>query len=74
MKEYDSSKLEEDTALVKELVECLDREKGISPSTVLETLDENVLYLRRVHYFCFWSGAEFSDERTLALKCSNVLN
>ena len=32
-------------------------------------LDILVLYLRKVHAFCFYSGAEYEDERMLAAKC-----
>ena len=35
-------------------------------------LDLNIMYLRRVHGFCFYGLEEFDDERMLATRCSNV--
>jgi hypothetical protein len=32
-------------------------------------LDLLLLYLRRVHSYCFYCGEEYDDERTLAAKC-----
>lgn len=31
-------------------------------------LDLQILYLRRVHAYCFYLGEEYEDERTLAAK------
>ena len=35
-------------------------------------LDVNILYLRRVHGFCFYCLEEFDDERMLATRCDNI--
>ena len=35
-------------------------------------LDVLLLYLRRVHFYCFYSGEENEDERMLACKCAPV--
>lgn len=35
-------------------------------------LDLNILYLRRVHGFCFYCLEEFDDERMLATRCDNI--
>lgn len=32
-------------------------------------MDLLILYLRRVHSYCFYCGEEYDDERTLAAKC-----
>lgn len=34
-----------------------------------ERLDLLLLYLRRVHAYCFYCGEEYDDERMLASKC-----
>lgn len=35
-------------------------------------LDLNILYLRRVHGFCFYDLEEYDDERMLATRCDNI--
>jgi len=35
-------------------------------------LDLNILYLRRVHGFCFYCLEEYDDERMLATRCDNI--
>lgn len=65
----------------RELIKCLDKEKGINGNPLAEgplsdkdaptfnrQLDLQTLYLRRVHSFCYWSSAEFSDQRLLVSK------
>lgn len=37
--------------------------------TKTQHLDLLILYLRRVHSYCFYCGEEYDDERTLAAKC-----
>ena len=32
-------------------------------------LDLLLLYLRRIHSFCFYCGEEYEDERILSMKC-----
>jgi len=69
-----------DLEQTRALIEKLDTEKGIEknplpnmstddhPETCL--LDLNLIYLRKVHYYCYYSGEEYEDERMLAAKCS----
>jgi len=74
---------ERDLDICKRLIsEVYDPEKEIPP-TVYEKLDEYanrflskaqhldllLLYLRRVHGYCFYCGEEYDDERMLAAKC-----
>ncbi len=35
-------------------------------------LDLNIIYLRRVHGFCFYCLEEYDDERMLATRCDNI--
>ena len=35
-------------------------------------LDLNILYLRRVHGFCFYCLEEYDDERMLSTRCDNI--
>jgi hypothetical protein len=37
--------------------------------TQTQHLDLLMLYLRKVHSYCFYCGEEYDDERTLAAKC-----
>ncbi|CAG9334009.1 SRRT_2 [Blepharisma stoltei] len=66
------------------LITFIDREKGINENQLLITeemfatlseeekemqLDLQLLYLRRVHAFCYYCQEEYEDERMLAAKC-----
>ena len=70
-----------DLALSRELIKVLDLEKGVdimelvgaqidelNAAEVRKQLDLQILYLRRVHAFCFYQGKEFEDERVLSTK------
>lgn len=71
---------EEDLEFSKTLISMFDKEKGIENSLIEKTenrnkdfqLDLQVLYLRRVHGFCYYCLEEFEDERALSTKCDNV--
>jgi len=66
----------------KLITEVLDVEKEI-PATIQDQITEYanrylnktqhldllLLYLRKVHSYCFYCGEEYDDERTLAAKC-----
>jgi len=58
----------------------LDKEKGIEENPVLtlglsavEQLDRIIMYLRKVHYFCYYCGEEYDDEDELNRKCEKHL-
>ena len=73
--------IERDLELCRKLVEdVFDKEKNIdftfdkleeTSSTLKkqQQLDLFLLYLRRVHSYCFYCGEEYDDERMLASKC-----
>lgn len=76
--------IENDWKLSAQLITALDREKGIyenplliSPEQFSEIslpekelqLDYQLLYLRKIHSFCFYCVEEYDDERMLAAKC-----
>ena len=73
--------VERDIDLCKRLVkEIFDAEKEIEfPFERLETdvdsadtkLDTLVLYMRKVHGYCFFCGVKCDDERALAGKCAS---
>ena len=67
------------------LITIIDREKGIFENPLLVTderffmmnevekelqLDLQLLYLRKVHAFCYYCLEEYEDERMLAAKCA----
>lgn len=69
------------------LVTCLDKEKEINENPLLISeeaflmkppidqewqLDIQLLYLRRVHAFCFYCLEEYDDERMLSAKCGPI--
>ena len=73
-----------DWDLSSKLITSLDREKGIyeNPLIILpeqfsamslsdkeNQLDCQLLYLRKIHSFCFYCCEEYDDERMLAAKC-----
>ncbi len=45
------------------------REKTEKMEVAERKLDVYLLYLRRVHAYCFYCGEEYDDERMLASKC-----
>lgn len=73
--------VERDLDLCRKLIEeVLDKEKKIdfafdkldelaSKLKKVQQLDLFLLYLRRVHSYCFYCGEEYDDERMLASKC-----
>jgi hypothetical protein len=76
-------RIEDDLEISKNLIHILDKEKNISLTNnmLLEPeesrdkvfqLDLQILYLRRVHGFCYYCLEEFEDERMLATRCDNI--
>ena len=70
----------EDLEFTKTLISMFDKEKGLEnalneklegKSKELQ-LDLQILYLRRVHGFCYYCLEEFEDERALSTKCDNI--
>jgi SERRATE/Ars2, N-terminal domain/Arsenite-resistance protein 2/Domain of unknown function (DUF4187) len=76
--------VDSDWKLSSQLITCFDREKGIYENSLLiplETfsqltqsekelqLDYQILYLRKIHSFCYYCVEEYDDERMLAAKC-----
>jgi len=66
-----------DRVLSKKLIEVYDKAKSIENNVLFETeserseteqLDLQLLYLRRVHAFCYFCCEEYDDERMLASK------
>ena len=74
-------RIEEDLKHSKKLIEIFDNDKGIDNNSIFNDeknrdkslqLDIQLLYLRRVHGFCFYCLKGFEDERNLATKCDNI--
>lgn len=74
----DSQRVKTDLQLSKELIQTLDKEKKIeenkllnnlSDKNLLNQLDLCILYLRKVHSYCFYCASEYHDERMLSAKC-----
>lgn len=71
---------DEDLNHTKRLIEVYDKDKQIDNNPLFEMtnmnnelmLDLQILYLRRVHGFCYYCLKEYEDERNLATKCDNV--
>ncbi|OMJ75118.1 hypothetical protein SteCoe_25819 [Stentor coeruleus] len=76
--------IENDLKLSGQLITTLDREKGIYENPLLITpeqfselpliekelqLDYQLLYLRKIHSFCYYCVEEYDDERMLTAKC-----
>ena len=65
----------------KKLIEALDEEKDIRGNPLLKDADLNdptkqldlqILYLRKVHSYCYYCAAEYADERMLVAKCGSI--
>ena len=72
---FDKDKEIENNPLLE--TECIDDNNSSSLLTVNTTdienqLDLQLLYLRRVHGFCYYCLKEYEDERNLATKCDNA--
>jgi hypothetical protein len=73
-------RIDEDNEFTKTFISIFDKEKGIENglNEKLEgknkelQLDLQILYLRRVHGFCYYCLEEFEDERALSTKCDNI--
>ena len=77
----DTDRVKSDLELSKNLIEALDQEKKITNNLVIngneqkemsKQLDLQLLYLRKVHSYCFYCAAEYHDERMLAAKCGTI--
>jgi hypothetical protein len=77
----DNEKIKSDLDLSRQLIEALDSEKKIGESTLFKEnesreqtkqLDLQLLYLRKIHSYCFYCAAEYHDERMLAAKCGPI--
>jgi hypothetical protein len=78
----------EDLEMTKSIISILDKEKGIEVFLLINKqnflidgkdqrakdiqLDLQILYLRRVHGFCYYCIEEYEDERMLATRCGNI--
>lgn len=74
-------RVDEDLESTRKLIQIFDKDKEIFTNSIFDEissytketqLDIQILYLRRVHGFCFYCLKEFDDERNLATKCDNT--
>ena len=77
----DIDRIKSDLELSRQLIEALDQEKKITNYIIFneieqreltKQLDLQLLYLRKVHSYCFYCAAEYHDERMLAAKCGPI--
>lgn len=77
----DKFDLEKHLQASKDLIKALDCDKGIQKNFLLESsmnrsqqlqFDLQVLYLRKVHSYCYFSVKEYLDERMLSAKCGVI--
>ena len=52
--------------------DCIDDNNITVNNDIENQLDVQLLYLRRVHGFCYYCLKEYEDERNLATKCDNA--
>lgn len=73
-------RIDDDLECTGEIIDMFDTDKEISNNPVLINkekrskevqLDLQLLYLRKVHGFCYYCLEEFEDERNLSTKCEN---
>ena len=72
-------KNDENIELSRQLIQVLDAEKKIESNPLLKMkldpskqIDLQVLYLRKVHSYCFYSASEYHDERMMVAKCGPI--
>jgi len=72
-------KNDENIELSRQLIQVLDSEKKIESNPLLKLkcdpskqIDLHVLYLRKVHSYCFYSASEYHDERMMVAKCGPI--
>lgn len=79
----DNERVKTDIELSKDLICALDSEKKIENNkifsgnhlvgkSILYQLDLQILYLRKVHSYCFYCASEYYDERMLSAKCGPI--
>ena len=78
----DSQRNEQDSILCRKLIQSLDEEKGFTTNKLLQdlenhpsqtfALDMQLLYLRKVHSYCYYCANVFAEERMLAAKCGPI--
>lgn len=78
----DSERIQKDKELSRKLILEMDKEKGVEQSlgsnaryqemSGIQQLDVQLLYLRKVHSYCYYCAAEHYDERMLAAKCGSI--
>eukprot|EP01015_Nassula_variabilis_P037649 TRINITY_DN999_c0_g1_i3.p1 TRINITY_DN999_c0_g1~~TRINITY_DN999_c0_g1_i3.p1 ORF type:complete len:679 (-),score=87.66 TRINITY_DN999_c0_g1_i3:160-2196(-) len=77
-------RFDEDLKLSRELISTLDKEKDITINPLLSSyfhekhpvaqqFDLQILYLRKVHSYCYYSASEYLDERMLTAKCGPII-
>lgn len=75
---YSEERAQEDLELSKNFIQILDKDRNIENNPLMDKkmgesqLDLQILYLRRVHGFCYYCLEEHEDERALATKCDNI--
>lgn len=78
---YYDDRIQEDLDYSRTLITIYDKERGIEANELLDpkelrskeyVLDLQILYLRRVHGFCYYCIEEHEDERMLATKCDSI--
>lgn len=74
-----TERIDEDIEFTKQIITILNKDKKINepPSfdniePKLKRLDLQLLYLRKVHAFCYYCFEYFDDERNLSSKCDNI--
>lgn len=71
----------EDLEFSRGLIQIYDKERAIDGNTLFDNkegrskeyqLDLQILYLRRVHGFCYYCLEDYEDERMLSTRCDNI--
>ena len=73
------NRIEEDAEYTKKIIDILDKDKCIKNSPKFEQFDDmrirldlQILYLRKIHGFCYYCFEFYDDERNLSTKCDNA--
>ena len=73
------NRIEEDVLYTKQIIDIMDKDKCIKNSPKFEQFDDKrirldlqILYLRKIHGFCYYCFEFYDDERNLSTKCDNA--
>eukprot|EP01087_Luapelamoeba_hula_P012548 TRINITY_DN3503_c0_g1_i1.p1 TRINITY_DN3503_c0_g1~~TRINITY_DN3503_c0_g1_i1.p1 ORF type:complete len:990 (+),score=206.85 TRINITY_DN3503_c0_g1_i1:211-3180(+) len=74
--------IQQDLQLSSDLIKLLDQEREVEPLSMLnqplqdgeterDRLNKNIIYLRKVHLYCYYCASQFEDDEEMDRACGN---